>query len=106
MIHFEPNFFLTSDIFRFIKDLDDGHFIQMSLESVFLDEDGKQLLVIFIILSFISLVGEGGGFVALFEMVRLGLSEKTNLTFQFKHQLGQGLSARGFGWLAPRQRHR
>ena len=47
---FKPNF-LTSDIFRFIKDLDDGHFIQMSLESVFLDEDGKQLLVIFIILS-------------------------------------------------------
>ena len=57
MIHFEPNFFLTSDIFRFNKDLDDGHIIQMSRESVFLDEDGKQLLVIFIILSFISLVG-------------------------------------------------
>jgi hypothetical protein len=28
-----------------LQELDDGSFIQMSLEAVFLDEDGKQLLV-------------------------------------------------------------
>ena len=33
------------DLKRFVQDLDDGTFIQMSLESLFMDEDGKQLLV-------------------------------------------------------------
>jgi WASH complex subunit strumpellin len=36
----------VTDLKRFIQDLDEGGFIQTSLESVFLDEDGKQLLVI------------------------------------------------------------
>ena len=33
------------DLLRYLKDLDDGQYIQTSLESIFLDEDGKQLLV-------------------------------------------------------------
>ena len=33
------------DLNSFLQDLDDGRFIQTSLESVFLDMDGKQLLV-------------------------------------------------------------
>jgi hypothetical protein len=34
------------DLLSYLQDLEDGRFIQSSLESVFLDEDGKQLLVI------------------------------------------------------------
>ena len=33
------------DLNSYLQDLDDGRFIQTSLESVFLDMDGKQLLV-------------------------------------------------------------
>jgi hypothetical protein len=33
------------DLLSYLQDLEDGRFIQSSLESVFLDEDGKQLLV-------------------------------------------------------------
>ena len=35
----------VTDLNGFLQDLDDGKFIQNSLESVFLDMDGKQLLV-------------------------------------------------------------
>lgn len=40
--------FLT---FRYLEDLDEGVFIQQTLESVLLNEDGKQLMVKFISVS-------------------------------------------------------
>ena len=40
--------FLT---FRYLEDLDEGVFIQQTLESVLLNEDGKQLMVNFISIS-------------------------------------------------------
>ena len=33
-------------LFRFLEDLDEGVYIQQTLESVLLNEDGKQLLVL------------------------------------------------------------
>lgn len=35
------------DLNHFIDDLDDGMFIQQSMESVFVDVEGKQLMVIY-----------------------------------------------------------
>ena len=38
-------------IIRYLEDLDEGVFIQQTLESVLLNEDGKQLMVKFISVS-------------------------------------------------------
>ncbi len=51
----------VTDLQRYLKDLEEGQYIQISLESIFLDEDGKQLLVRvmkqnFFILSMISIL--------------------------------------------------
>lgn len=39
------NNFLWGFIFRYLDDLNEGIYIQQTLESVLLNEDGKQLLV-------------------------------------------------------------
>lgn len=36
---------LDFDIFRFLEDLNEGVYVQQTLESVLINEDGKQLLV-------------------------------------------------------------
>ena len=43
---FESIYNYVRDLNYFLKDVEDGNFIQMnSLEAIFIDEDGKQLLV-------------------------------------------------------------
>lgn len=42
---FESIHTYVSDLNHFIEDLDDGVYIQQSMESVFLDVEGKQLMV-------------------------------------------------------------
>lgn len=40
------NWFCVYALYRFLEDLEEGVFIQQTLESVLVNEDGKQLLVI------------------------------------------------------------
>lgn len=42
---FHLNIPFSCDDFRFLEDLDEGVFIQQTLESVLLNEDGKQIMV-------------------------------------------------------------
>lgn len=44
-IFFYLNIPFSCDDFRFLEDLDEGVFIQQTLESVLLNEDGKQIMV-------------------------------------------------------------
>lgn len=46
------DYYLFNNYFdRYLEDLDEGVFIQQTLESVLLNEDGKQLMVKFSLLS-------------------------------------------------------
>lgn len=45
-------------IYRFLEDLDEGIYIQQTLESVLLNEDGKQLMVTISIIMAFSILGQ------------------------------------------------
>ena len=58
----------ANDFIHYLNDLEEGRFIQNSLESVFLDSDGKQLLCEALYLYGVMLLGIGN--VQLFEVVK------------------------------------
>lgn len=42
---FESIYKYITELNKFIREVQDGHYIQMSLETMFFDKEGKQLLV-------------------------------------------------------------